>query len=463
MNIDIAKYIDKNKEKHVEELFAWLRIPSISTLSEHVDDVRNAAIWAKDKLKDIGFPLAELVEGDGHPLVYGEWLTDVNLPTLLIYGHYDVQPVDPLAEWHKPPFEPYIESEKIYARGATDDKGQVMVVLAALEAWAKVEEAPPVNIKILLEGEEEAGGAFVEKYVKSHSAKLSADAALICDTHMNSPDQPSLINGLRGILYTEIHVRGARTDLHSGSYGGVAPNPLHALCLLISRLKDEDGRINIPGIYVSSFEVADEEKLFWQNNKDNLEQRLLEEMDVDMLVGENHVLPHERLGIRPTLEVHGIRGGFTGEGAKTVIPAEALAKVSMRLPAGMQPDLVFQQFKQAVREKMPKGYMVEVRNLHSGCGVSISPENEFVKAAAAAIEATYKKRPVFMREGGSIPIAALFDTVLRLPVVLMGFGLPDDGAHGPNEKFSLAQFYKGIHTVADFLGRLAKESQVLKK
>ena len=400
------------------------------------------------------FPRVELIEGEGHPLVYAEWLEHENQPTMLLYGHYDVQPVDPLKEWHHEPFAPYIDGEDIYARGATDDKGQVMVVLAALEAWAKTEGKPPVNVKVLLEGEEEAGGAFVEQFVHENGEKLKADGALICDTHMNSIEQPSLICGLRGILYTEIHVRGAASDLHSGSYGGVAPNPLHALCLLISRLKGEDGRIDIPGIYISSVEVTEEEKQFWQSNREALESRLLKEMGVGELVGENHILPHKRLGIRPTLEVHGIRGGFTAEGAKTVIPAEALAKISIRLPAGMKPEDVFLHFEKAVRQKMPHGYSVEVRNLHGGAGVSVSPDNPYIEAAAAAVEQIYGTRPVFMREGGSIPIASLFQEILSVPVVLMGFGLPEDGAHGPNEKISLSQLYNGIHTVAEYLDRL---------
>ncbi len=458
MDLSISKYIEDNKERHLEELFTWLRIPSISTLSEHADDVRSAALWVRSKLEKIGFPLTELIEGEGHPLVYGEWQVDENRPTLLLYGHYDVQPVDPLAEWNKPPFEPYTDKGNIYARGASDDKGQVMIVLAALEAWAKAQGNPPLNVKVLLEGEEEAGGVSVGKYVNENAEWLKADAALICDTHMNSIDQPSIITGLRGILYTEIYVRGAMSDLHSGSYGGVAPNPLHALCLLISRLKGEDGRIDIPGIYVSSLEISEEEKLFWQENKDDFEKRLLEEMGVERLVGENHMLPHKRIGIRPTLEVHGIRGGFVGEGAKTVIPAEALAKISIRLPADMLPDMVFQQFEKVIAEKMPKGYTFEIRNLHGGSGVSVSPENKYVQDAVAALQATYKIRPVYMREGGSIPIAALFDEVLQMPVVLMGFGLPDDGVHGPNEKFSISQFYKGIHTVADYLGRLSEKA-----
>lgn len=456
MNTSISHYLADNREKHLSELLDWLKIPSISTLSEHRQDVQKAAIWAEKKLQEIGFPEVEIIEGEGHPLVYAQWLTEDAHPTLLIYGHFDVQPVDPLEEWRKPPFEPYVEDDNIYARGATDDKGQVMIVLAALEAWAKGEGKLPINIKVLLEGEEEAGGASVESFVRNNSERLAADAALICDTHMNSVAQPSLIIGLRGILYTEITVRGAKRDLHSGSYGGVAPNPIHALCLLLARLKGEHGRIDVPGIYVSSVPVSDEEKDFWQKDRKSLEKRLLAEMGVDQLIGENHVSVHGRLGIRPTLEVHGIRGGFTGEGVKTVIPGEALAKVSLRLPAGLAPDQVFKQFEIAVQEKMPQGYTVKVRNLNSGEGVAVSPNNRYISAAAEAITAIYGVRPVFMREGGSIPITALFDSILGIPVVLMGFGLPDDGAHGPNEKLSLKQFYQGMETVADFLGRLAK-------
>ena len=251
----VEDYIEKNEDRYVDELISWLKIPSISTLSEYADDVRDAGNWVRKKLGNIGFPVVEFIEGDGHPLVYAEWLGHADQPTLLIYGHYDVQPVDPLEEWHNSPFEPVIENGNIYARGATDDKGQVMVVLAALEAWVNAEGSLPINIKVLLEGEEEAGGEFVAQYVPDHAEKLHADAAFICDTHMNSVEQPSLINGLRGILYTEIAVSGPKSDLHSGGYGGVAPNPIHALCLLIARLKGEDGRINVPGRIMAGYAV----------------------------------------------------------------------------------------------------------------------------------------------------------------------------------------------------------------
>jgi acetylornithine deacetylase/succinyl-diaminopimelate desuccinylase-like protein len=447
--------IEENMGRFVDELIDWLKIPSISTLPEHDADTRRAAEWAATRLRGIGFPLVELVEGDGHPLVYAEWMGHSSQPVVLIYGHYDVQPVDPLAEWHSSPFEPRIEGGAVYARGASDDKGQVMVVLAALQSLVEQRGGLPVNVKILLEGEEEAGGCFVEKYVRSEPARLAADAALICDTHMNSLDEPSIINGLRGILYTELSVQGARSDLHSGGYGGVAPNPIHALCLLISRLKGEDGQINIEGIYDNPPEVTESEREFWRQSSGRFQKRLLEEMGVEQLVGENNFPPQERLGIRPTLEVHGIAGGFTGTGAKTVIPAKATAKLSLRLAAGIDPSQVFTLLERAVRDNMPAGYTFSLRNLHGGKGISITPGNKYLKAAIGALEKTYGKKPVFMREGGSIPVAELFDSILGVPVVLMGFGLPDDGAHGPNEKFSLAQFANGITTVADYLLRLA--------
>lgn len=448
------RYLDENFDRFMGQLTEWLAIPSISTLSENRDDVRKAAEWVHKRLKKIGFAQPQIIPTAGHPLVFAEWQVDDRQPTLLIYGHYDVQPVDPLGEWCSPPFQPTIRGGNIYARGACDDKGQVMLVLAALEAWAKTNNSMPVNVKVLLEGEEEAGGASIADYVRQNSESLRADAVLICDTHMVSVEQPSLITGLRGILYTEIAVTGAKTDLHSGSYGGVAPNPLHALCLLVSRMKGEDGVINIPGLAAGIPVPSATEKQFWLRDTLHIEDALRREMGVDQLVGEASYPALERIGLRPTLEVHGIKGGFTGEGAKTVIPATATAKVSLRLPADLDPDTVFTWLEKTVYEKMPSGYRVQVTNLHAGKGVSVSTDTPFVRAAAEALASEYGTEPIFMREGGSIPIAALFAEVLRAPLVLMGFGLPDDTVHAPNEKFSLDQFRKGMKTVADFLGRL---------
>jgi len=450
----VLTYLQDHHDRFVEELISWLRIPSISTYPEQAGEVRRAANWAREKLVAIGFPVVEIITTSGHPLVYAEWLVYADQPTLLVYGHYDVQPAEPLDEWLSPPFEPAIRDGNLYARGAVDDKGQVMLVLAALEAWSRTTGGIPINVKVLLEGEEEVGGEAIDAYVKAHSDKLKADAALICDTSMLSERQPSLVTGLRGLLYTEIGMHGARSDLHSGSFGGVAPNPVHALCVVISRLKGADGVIHIPELNAALQTPPSVEKKFWDDDPLDLEGLLIREMGVNELVGESAYPPLERLWARPTLEVHGIRGGFTGEGAKTVIPASALAKVSLRLPAGLQPEEVFGWFEKAVRTYTPEGYRVAVTRLHAGEGVLVPTDSLFVQAAVAALEATYGVAPVFTREGGSIPVAALFDQILQLPVVLMGFGLPDDGLHAPNEKFSLAQFARGMSTVADFLGRL---------
>lgn len=458
---ECEKFLEVHYQRLLRELLEWLKIPSISTLPEYSDDVLKAADWVREKIKRIGFADVSIISTAGHPLVYGEWTGIESQPTLLVYGHYDVQPVDPLEEWESSPFEPVVRGENLYCRGASDDKCQILLVLAALEAWIEVAGAPPVNVKILLEGEEEAGGRSIERFVHENREKLQADAALICDTHMISPDQPSLICGLRGILYTEISMSGPATDLHSGSYGGIAPNPLHALCVLISRLKGEDGVINIPELHGAGDDMSEDEIRFFAEDPLQIEKALKEEMGVDQFVGDASYPPLQRVGIQPTLEVHGIRGGFVGDGAKTVIPAEAVAKVSMRLPAGCDPDEVFTWLESAVEKNSPAGHKVNVRNIHGGRGVSVDPENLFIKAAGAALAEAYGTEPVFMREGGSIPVAALFDSELGVPVVLMGFGLPDDGAHAPNEKFSLHQLRLGMKTVADFLGLLQNKSKEL--
>lgn len=454
----VLSYLQEHHDRFVSQLADWLRIPSVSTDAEQAEAVRRAAAWVHDRLADIGFPVVETIRTAGHPLVYAEWLARPKTPTLLVYGHYDVQPPEPLDEWLSPPFEPAVRDGNIHARGAVDDKGQVMLVLAALEAWSRTTGGLPVNVKVLLEGEEEAGGEAIEAYVQAHADRLGADAVLICDTCMISEQQPSLITGLRGILYAEIILYGARRDLHSGAFGGVAPNPVHALCVLLARLKGEDGVIRIPELAAALQPPPEEEKRFWEDDPLHLEELLRREMGVETLVGEAAYPPLERLGARPTFEVHGIQGGFTAPGVKTVIPARALAKVSLRLPAGLRPDEVFGWLERAVRRHAPAGHRVEVRMLAGGEGVLVSPDDPYVRTAAAALEAAYGTVPVFMREGGSIPIAALFDRILQVPVVLMGFGLPDDGPHGPNEKLSLTQFARGMATVAEYLGRIQRLS-----
>lgn len=448
------KYIDENFDQFVEQLLEWLAIPSISTLPEYKKDVCRAADWVTKKLNSIGFEGAKTISTSSHPLVYAESLSDKNKPTLLIYGHYDVQPADPLEEWCTPPFQPTIRDENIYARGASDDKGQTLMILAALEAWLQTTGSLPVNVKVLLEGEEEAGGAAIEEFVQKNPELLQADAALICDTHMINSAQPSLITSLRGIVYTEIEVAGAKTDLHSGRFGGVAPNPIHALCVLISRLKGEDGIINIPELAAAIPAPSQDEKQLMMEDPHKLEAALRTEMGVEELIGEAEFSGLERLGIRPTLEVHGMRGGFSGEGAKTVIPATALAKVSLRLPAGLDPGEVFNWLEAAVNKNMPVGYTKQLKKIHSGKGVKVDPGNSYIRTAAEALTEEYGTAPALMRHGGSIPIASLFDEILKTPVVLMGFGLPDDAIHAPNEKFNLTQFKRGMITIVNYLKKL---------
>ena len=450
----VETYITEHENAFLEDLKGWLRIPSISTLPEHKDDMQRAANYAVAQLQRIGFDNTGLIQTQGHPLVYGEWLKAAGKPTVLIYGHYDVQPVDPVNLWDSPPFEPTIRDGNIYARGSCDDKGQTMLVFKALESLMSVSGTLPVNVRVLIEGEEEAGGESIEHYVRTSPEHLKCDAAFICDTGMPAKDIPALVSGLRGIVYTEVEVQGAKRDLHSGSYGGVAPNPLHALAIIIGRLKDADGHIHIPGLYDKLRKPTHTEKEFWHNDPLHINELLREEMGVSQLSGELEYPPLERISARPTLEVHGIVGGFVDEGAKTVIPAVAKAKISLRLPADLKSAEIFTLFERAVKDVAPPDVSVTVHNVHGGEGILVTPESLPIKAAMEALKENYGKDPVFLREGGSIPIASLFYEILGVPVVLMGFGLPDDSVHAPNEKYSLDQFFKGIRTVVSFLEKM---------
>jgi acetylornithine deacetylase/succinyl-diaminopimelate desuccinylase-like protein len=451
----LETYIKTNENSFLEDLKGWLRIPSISTLPEYANDVRRAAEYAAEQLRHIGLEHVEVIQTQGHPLVYADWLRASGKPTVLVYGHYDVQPVDPLELWETPPFEPTVrENNHNYARGSADDKGQMMLVLKAFEALMTLNGTLPVNVRVLIEGEEEAGSASIEQYVKIYPQRLRCDAAFICDTDMPSQDIPALICGLRGIIYTEVEVRGAKHDLHSGVYGGVAPNPLHALAIIISRLKNADGHIHIPGLYDKLRTPSEAEKKFWQEDPLHMNEALMQEMGVSQLSGELEYPPLERIYARPTLEVHGIVGGFVGEGAKTVIPAVARAKISLRLPPNLKSEEVFPLFEHTVKEVAPPDVQVSVRTIHGGEGVLASPDTPPMKAAAEALKETYGKQPVLLGCGGSIPIAALFNEVLGVPIVMMGFGLPSDSPHAPNENYSLDQFFKGIRTVASFLQKM---------
>jgi acetylornithine deacetylase/succinyl-diaminopimelate desuccinylase-like protein len=449
-------YYISNRDRFLEGLKAFLRIPSISTLPEHQPDIRRAAEFVRDELQQAGLDNAELIEGPGNPLVYAEWLGAPGKPTLLLYGHYDVQPPDPLDEWKSPPFEPEIRGEDIYARGASDDKGQTYILIKAVEGFLKTEGRLPINVRFLIEGEEEYGGKHIEAYVSSKPPRLKADAAVICDTEMFAPGLPTLCVGLRGIVYLELEVRGAGHDLHSGVYGGVAPNPIQAIAEILTALKDRDGHILIPGFYDRVRPPSPEERAAWARLPFNEEEYKSKEMEVSELVGEPEVPVLERVWARPTLEVHGIRGGFTGEGAKTVIPARATAKISMRLVADQSPQEALEQFRAAVERARPRGVSVDVRLIHGAAPSLVDPTNPFIQASAQAMSELFGKETVFIRSGGSIPIVGVFQQHLGIPSVLMGFGLPDDNLHAPNEKFHLPNFFRGIEAVARYFTLLGQ-------
>ncbi len=444
-------YYEQNRERYLEELKAWLRIPSISTLPENKGDIRRAAEFARNALTAAGLEHAELIEGEGNPLVYADWLHAAGKPTLLFYGHYDVQPPEPLEEWKSAPFEPEVRGDNIYARGASDDKGQTYILIKAVEGLLKTKGKLPCNVRFLIEGEEEVSGEHIESYVASKPARLASDAAVICDTEMFAPELPTICTGLRGIVYTELHVQGPDHDLHSGVYGGAAPNPIMAIAEILTALKTRDGRIHIPGFYDRVVKQSAEENEAWQRLPFDPEEYRKKEVGSPELTGEAGKTVFERTWARPTLEVHGVRGGFTGEGAKTVIPARAVAKISMRLVADQKPDEAFEQFKAAVAAACPRGVTAEVKLIHGAEPSLVNPNNNFVRASAKAMEEVFGNKTVFIRSGGSIPIVGSFERSLGIPSVLMGFGLPDDNLHSPNEKFYLPNFYRGIEAVARFL------------
>lgn len=449
-------YYRQHQSQFVEGLSAFLRIPSISTLSEHKPDIRRAAEFVRDELRAAGMTMAELIEGEGNPLVYAEWTNAPGKPTILFYGHYDVQPPDPLDEWKSPPFEPQIRGNDIFARGSSDDKGQTYIQIKAVEGLLKSTGKLPVNVKFLIEGEEEAGGEHIEAYVRSKPARLKADAVVVCDTEMFAPELPTICVGLRGIVYGELFVEGANHDLHSGVYGGAAPNPIQAIAEILCALKDREGHLKIPGFYDRVVPPTRKEREAWARLPFDEKDFTEKEMGGRQLVGEPGVPLFERLWARPTLEVHGIRGGFTGEGAKTVIPARAVAKISTRLVADQRAGEAAEQLKTAIRSVCPNGVTAEFKVLHAGEPSLTNPDNRFIHAAADAMQQVFGKETVYIRAGGSIPIVGVFDEALGIPSVMMGFGLPDDNLHAPNEKFHLPNFFRGIESVARYLEILGR-------
>lgn len=452
------EYLQSNKEQFLNGLKRLVSIPSVSTLPEHVPDIRRAAESIADELRGMGMHGVEIIDGKSgqHPLIYAEWLEAPGKPTLLLYGHYDVQPPDPLDEWKSPPFEPTVRGEDLFARGSSDDKGQTYILLKAVECCLRSEGRLPINVKFLIEGEEEVGGAHIEEYVPAHRERLKADAAVVCDTEMFAPGLPTLTTGLRGLVYTEVEARGAGHDLHSGMYGGAAPNPMQALAEIIARLKGPDGKIRIPGFYDKVRRPNRKELEAWKRLPFKESAFLKKEVGSTALTGEHNFTVLERLWARPTLEVHGIRGGFVGEGAKTVIPAAGTAKISMRLVPDMNPKEVVRQFTSAVRKFTPKGIRTTVRVISTAPASVVSTDSPYIADAAEAMESVFRKKTVYMRSGGSIPIVGLFLQHLKVPSVMMGFGLPDDNLHAPNEKFHLPNFYGGIESVIRYLDLLGK-------
>lgn len=436
-------YLTEHEQRSLDQLLEFLAIGSVSTDPNAAADVQRCADWLAGHLRSIGMPTVEIYQTKGHPIVYAEHLgAGPDKPTVLMYGHYDVQPVDPIDLWTNPPFQPTIRDGKVFARGATDDKGQVFLHIKAIEAMLSTDGALPVNIKLLIEGEEEIGSPNLTPFVKEHRERLSCDAVVVSDTAMFAPGEPSIVYGLRGLAYLQIDVQGPNRDLHSGSYGGPVANPLNALCTIIGKMKDENGHVTIPGFYDDVLQISEQERSEL-NALNYSDERLKADVDVSALGGESGYTTVEKLWTRPTLDVNGLYGGFTGEGAKTVLPAKAMAKVSMRLVPHQEHLDIARKVQDFVAQVAPPGIKVTVTDLHGADPVLVDRSAPAMHAAAKALEETYGKPCKYQREGGSIPVVQLFDAVLGAPTVLMGFGLSNENAHSPDEHFDLENYRLG--------------------
>ena len=442
------EYLAENKQRFLDELLDLLRIPSVSADSKYKADVARCAEAVKDSLQKAGCDTVEICPTAGHPVVYGEKIIDPFRPTVLVYGHYDVQPPDPLELWHSGPFEPVIKDEKIYARGACDDKGQMFMHVKALEVMVKTNTLA-CNVKFMIEGEEEVGSANLGDFLEANKEKLKADIVLVSDTSMISMENPSLETGLRGLAYMEVEVTGPNRDLHSGVYGGAVANPINILCKMIASLHDENNHITIPGFYDTVDELSDAERKALNSAPFDLEE-YKKDLDVKDVWGEKGYSTLERTGTRPTLDVNGIWGGYIGEGAKTVLPSKAYAKISMRLVPHQSSHEISQMFQKHFEGVAPDYVKVKVTDLHGGEPVVTPTDSVAYKAAEKAIETAFGKSPIPTRGGGSIPIIALFEKVLGLKTVLLGFGLDNDNIHSPNEKYDIFNYFKGIETIPYF-------------
>ncbi|MFD2923705.1 dipeptidase [Halobacillus naozhouensis] len=449
----MREHIHLQKDRFLEELKDFLRIPSISSLSEHREDVRKGADWVVNALQEIGMENVNILETNGHPIVYGDWLHAQGKPTVLIYGHYDVQPADPLELWESEPFNPTIREGKIYARGATDDKGQLFIHIKALELLMAEHGSLPVNVKFCIEGEEEIASPSLAPFIHENAEKLSADAVLISDTSFIEKGQPAICTSLRGALAMTVNVRTANTDLQSGSYGGGVPNAIHSLVHILDSLHDEGGRITVENFYVGVPTLTDQLRKEVAAIPFN-EEHTKEELGLDHLYGEEGFTFKERTGIRPTLEINGVTGGFQGEGVKTIVPSEASAKISCRLVGMQDPQTIYERIKQHLEKHKQEGSHITTETLIQAKPVSLNSQEAMLQKAADAYEKVYGVRPMFPKEGGSIPIVEVFGRVLDTPVVLMGFGLPSENLHAPNEHFYIDNFTKGIETVCEYLYKL---------
>jgi len=452
---EVVDYINSHRESYVDELKDLLRIPSISTLAENKNDMARAAEFVSEKLRSAGMENVKIIETKGHPLVYADWLNAPGKPTVLIYGHYDVQPVDPIELWDTPPFEPTIRDGKIYARGATDDKGQMFIHIKSVEAFMKIKGSLPLNVKFIIEGEEEIGSGNLEEFVNKNKDLLKCNAVLISDTSLYDVGVPTLTYGLRGLCYMEVEVTGPNKDLHSGSFGGAVDNPINVLATMISKLKDDNGKIKIPGFYEGVVNLTKKER-------DNFkalpfsQKKYAKELGVKELKGEKGYTTLERLWARPTLDCNGIFGGFTGKGAKTVLPSKATAKISMRLVPNQDPIKVSKLFKSYIKKIAPKTVTLNIQDLHGAYPIATSLDDKATKAAAKALSEVFGKKTVFMREGGSIPIVVVFAKKLKAAPVLMGMGLDSENLHSPNEHFNLNHFQLGILSSAHFMQEYSK-------
>ena len=451
----IIEYIQQNHDRYIGELTEFLRIPSVSTDPEHNEAVKTAAEFVARQLQEAGMTTVEIFPTEGHPIVYAERLVEEAKPTLLVYGHYDVQPVDPIELWESAPFEPTIRNGELYARGAADDKGQVFIHFKSAEAFLNTSRQLPVNIKYLIEGEEEIGSPHLDPFIETHQDLLKADVAMVSDTAMFAHGVPSICYGLRGLAYFQLDLQGAHTDLHSGSFGGTVVNPAFELSKILTAMKDEAGRITIPHFYDDVRKLTEREKAEFARLPFD-ESTYKKAIGLKELSGEEGCTPLERLWVRPTFEINGLKSGFTGKGAKTVLPAKAMAKVSMRLVPDQDPEKIADLFEDYVHALTPSSVHLETTRMHGGKPWVASLDHPALRAATQAIKKGFGKEPVFQREGGSIPVVATFAELLNIPSVLMGIGLPDENAHAPNEKLNLDNFYAGIKSSAYFLDELSR-------